>query len=69
MAKNYNFEKFTNGSFSEDSVFKKKKFDLKKLKFEDNYGEVDPIKENNSKFLIDNDDAIIVNLKKNNSNN
>lgn len=68
-SKNYNFERFTNGSFAEDPTSQKKKFDLKNLNFDDNLGEINPIKENNSKFLIDNDDAIIFNFKKNNSNN
>ena len=67
-SKKYNFEKFTNGSITEDSNDQKKKFNVKKLKFEDDYGEVNPIKDNTSKFLFDNEDAIIFNLKKNDSN-
>ena len=67
-SKKYNFEKFTNGSITDDSNSKKKKFNVKNLKFEDAYGDVNPIKDNTSKFLFDNEDAIIFNLKKNESN-
>ena len=68
--KKYNFEKFTNGTISDDSESKKTKFNLKKLKFDDDSGEINPIQDNNnSKFLFDNEDAIIFNLKDNKSNN
>ena len=71
--KNYNFAKFT-GGITDDTGFKEKKskFDLKNLKFDTNdSGEVDPIKHNttDSNFLLDNDDAIIFDIKRNNNNN
>ena len=64
-SKKYNFDKYTNGSASEDTANTRKKFNVKNLRFEDDYGEIDPIKDNTSNFLFDNDDAIIFNLKKN----
>ena len=68
--KKYNFEKFTNNTIAEDSDNKKKKFNIRKLKFDDNSGEINPIQDNNnSKFIFDNEDAIIFNLKDNKSNN
>ena len=67
-SKKYNFEKFTNGSISNDSNNKKKKFSQKSPWAKDEYGDVNPIKDNSSKFLFDNDDAIVFNLKKNETN-
>lgn len=67
-SKKYNFEKFTNGSISDDSNNKKKKFSQKSPWAKDEYGDVNPIKDNSSKFLFDNDDAIVFNLKKNETN-
>ena len=71
--KQYNFGKFTNGISEEpEGKNKKPKFDLKNLKFDTNEtGEVDPIKTNtsDSNFLLDNDDAIIFDMKRNNNNN
>ena len=73
-SKQYNFNKFINGVATQDSEedTKKKKFDLKNIKFdESNNGDVDPIKNNTTdiKFLFDNDDAIVfdINRKKNNN--
>ena len=74
LDKQYNFSKFTTGTYSDDSgekTTKKKKFDLKNLKFDtDSSGDVDPIKTNttDSNFLLDNDDAIIFDIKRNNNN-
>ena len=74
LGKQYNFSKFTNGISSDESEErnKKEKFDLKNLKFDTNSnGDVDPIKTNttDSNFLLDNDDAIIFDIKRNNNNN
>ena len=74
LDKQYNLSKFTTGTYSDDSgekTTKKKKFDLKNLKFDtDSSGDVDPIKTNttDSNFLLDNDDAIIFDIKRNNNN-
>lgn len=72
--KTYDFGRYSDGvtTATEDdsSSNAKKKFDLKNLDFTDERNEFDPIKNNDtdSKFLFDNDDAIIVNLKKGNPN-
>lgn len=67
-SKNYNFEKFTNGNISENENSSRKKI-FNKNSFDDTDGEINPIQENNSKFLIDNEDAIIFNLKNKKSDN
>ncbi len=70
----FNFEKFTSGISDEsDSRIKRKpKFNYGNIDFTDsnNSSEIDPIKTDtsDSNFLFDNDDAIIVDLKKGNSN-
>jgi len=70
----FNFEKFTNGISDEsDSKIKRKpKFNYSNVDFTDknNSSEIDPIKTDtsDSSFLFDNDDAIIVDLKRGNSN-
>lgn len=73
--KKYNFAKFTSGIVTDDSdssKLKKKKFDYRHMDFTDTEkeDEIDPIKtdKTDAKFLFDNEDAIIVNLKKGNSN-
>ncbi len=71
--KTFNFAKFTNGISEEDSTkVKKKKFDYSNVDFSDKerLDEIDPIKTDtsDSNFLFDNEDAIIVDLKKGNSN-
>lgn len=71
--KQYNFAKFTSGiSDEESSKVKKKKFNYKNVDFSDpNHAEeIDPIKTDtsDSNFLFNNDDAIIVDLKKGNTN-
>lgn len=68
--KTYNFEKFTNGISQEatNHFFHKKK---KPVETDiDDAAEFDPINTDNSdsKFLFDNEDAIIVNLKRGNTN-
>ena len=74
--KKYNFNKFINGvanqNTDEEENNKKPKFDLKNINFDyDDNGEVDPIKNNttDSKFLFDNDDAIIFDIRRKNDNN
>ena len=70
----FNFEKFTNGisDESDSKVKRKPKFNYSNMDFTDknNSAEIDPIKTDtsDSSFLFDNDDAIIVDLKKGNSN-
>lgn len=72
--KTYDFGKYSDGvtTYTEDleEVTKKKKFDPKHLDFVDDRNEINPIQTDStdSKFLFDNDDAIIVNLKKGNPN-
>ncbi len=71
----FNFEKFTNGisdEVSESKIRRKPKFNYSNVDFTDknNSSEIDPIKTDtsDSNFLFDNDDAIIVDLKRGNSN-
>ena len=69
--KKYDFSRFTSGIAEEQSPVKKRKIDLTKMDYEtDAQGDIDPIKSDNSdsKFLFDNEDAIIFDLKKGNSN-
>lgn len=72
--KYFNFEKYTGGIFdeSEPRFRRKPKFDYGNVDFTDknNSTEIDPIKTDtsDSNFLFDNDDAIIVDLKKGNPN-
>lgn len=72
--KTYNFEKFTSGIAQETSKQKLFHNQKKKKAVEaelDDSVDFDPIKTDNSdsKFLFDNEDAIIVNLKRGNTNN
>ncbi|MCI9064029.1 MAG: TraM recognition domain-containing protein [Clostridia bacterium] len=69
-SKKYNFAKYSNKASNSNNDFednnKKQKFDPKNVDFRDKNmdGEFDPIKHNDdSKFIYNNDDAIIVNLK------
>ncbi len=68
--KKYDFSKFTNGIAEEQSpVSKKKKIDLTKIDYStDAQGDIDPIKLDNSdsKFLFNNEDAIVFDFKKGN---
>ena len=70
--KQYDFEKFTNGIVEKEDKTKKKKTSWKDdTKFnEDQNGDLDPIKMDDSdiKFVYDNEDAIIFDLKKGNPN-
>lgn len=67
--KEYNFDKFTSG-ISQDAKLKEKAHTIIKKHLDEDYNEDDPIKIDNSdsKFLFDNEDAIVVDLKKGNSN-
>ncbi len=69
--KKYNFEKFTKGITSDytDNLKKNRKITTETFNVDDR-GDLDPIRTDNtdSKFLLDNDDAVIFDLKKNNPN-
>lgn len=73
-SKNYNFSKFTSGISEETDykVPKKKKFNYKNMDFTDSNrnDEIDPIKTDStdSSYFFDNEDAVIFDLKKGNSN-
>jgi hypothetical protein len=65
--KKYDFGKFSDGvtTETEDTENGKKKFDFKNLDFMDERNEFDPVQTDttDSKYLFDNEDAIVVNLK------
>lgn len=65
--KTYDFTKYSNNpdAVSDDET-SSKKFDLKNINFKDDKNGYDPIQTDttDSKFLFDNDDAVVVNLKK-----
>ena len=68
-SKTYNFERYLNGfnsSNSDDSKSSSNKFDFRHVDFTDDRNEVDPVQIDNtdSKYSFDNDDAVVVNLKK-----
>lgn len=70
--KKYDFERFTNG-IAEDPEPKKKKSKSWKTETqfnEDPNGDIDPIQmnDNDTKFLFDNEDAVVFDLKKGNPN-
>ena len=72
--KNYDFAKYTSASGVSDSdegTKKSKKFNPKKaIQKNINSEEMEPIVSNpSSKYIFDNEDAIVVNLKKNNNDN
>lgn len=72
--KTFDFGKYSNGvttATEDDNDYgTRKKFDLKNLNFIDENNEYNPIQTDStdSNYLFDNDDAIIVNLKKGNPN-
>jgi len=70
--KKYDFNKYSNSdnSVSEDET-QNKKFDFRHVDFKDDRNEFDPVQTDtsDSSYLFDNEDAIIVNLKKGNPNN
>lgn len=70
-SKTYDFAKFTNGIAEDDKIAKKKKSDLIKDDYpKDARGDIDPIKTDtsDSQYLFDNQDAIVFDLKRGNSN-
>jgi len=73
--KQYNFSKFISSGIKHQEVEEndtKPKFDLKKVKFDqDINGDIDPIKHNtsDSDFLFDNEDAIVFDMNKKNDDN
>ena len=72
--KTFDFGKFSNSVTTEtegDDESNHKKFDLKNINFNDEINEIDPIQTDttDSKYFFDNEDAIVVNFKKGNSNN
>lgn len=72
--KKYDFAKYTSSDAisegDENISSNNKKFNPKKVSFKNaKSDEIDPIQSNtSSNYLIDNEDAIVVNLKKNNKN-
>lgn len=64
--KTYDFAKFANGSDSTGEDYNNHKFDPKNINFRDERNEIDPVQTDttDSKYLFDNQDAIVVNLKK-----
>lgn len=71
--KSYDFSKYSKGNAitEEDTNDSKKKFDLKNLNFMDENDEFNPVQTDitDSKYLFDNEDAIIVNFKKRKTSN
>ena len=70
--KTYDFTKYLNGNATvtdEDTNKSQKKFDLKNLDFMDEKDEFNPVQTDvtDSRYLFDNEDAIIVNFKKQNN--
>ena len=72
--KKYDFSRFTDGDGISDanddsSTKSNNKFNPKKLNFKNNKNdEIDPIQSDSSKYIFDNEDAIVVNLKNNKKN-
>ena len=67
--KKYDFEKFANSGNAVTSDYEgnsNKKFNFKNMDFRDERNEIDPVQTDttDSQYFIDNDDAIVVNLKK-----
>lgn len=66
--KTYDFGKYSDGvtTTTEDEDTSSKKFNLKNIDFKDFRNEINPVQTDttDSKYLFDNEDAIIVNLKK-----
>lgn len=66
--KKYNFSKFTPGVANEEDLNdeKKSKFDPKHINFTDDRDEINPVQTDitDSNFVFDNENAIVVNLKK-----
>ena len=66
--KTYDFGKYSDGvtTATEDNNNSPKKFDFKHIDFKDEKNEIDPVQTDttDSKYLFDNEDAIVVNFKK-----
>ena len=66
--KSFDFNRYSDNAktYSGDNETSSKKFDLKNINFRDERNEIDPIQTDttDSKFLFNNSDAIVVNLKK-----
>ena len=66
--KSFDFGKYSDGvtTYTEDDDSSKKKFNYKNIDFKDERDEIDPIQTDttDSKYLFNNEDAIVVNLKK-----
>ena len=66
--KTYDFGKYSDGvtTATEDDNNSPKKFDFKHIDFKDEKNEIDPVQTDttDSKYLFDNEDAIVVNFKK-----
>ncbi len=67
--KNYDFSKFSNSTLTQadnSDITNKQKFDFKNVDFMDENNEFNPVQTDitDSKYLFDNENAIIVNLKK-----
>ena len=72
--KTFDFGRFSDSVTTatvDEGVMNKKKFDLRNLDFLDERNEFDPVNTDttDSKYLFDNEDAIVVNLKKGKSSN
>ena len=67
--KTFDFGKYSDGvtTASEDDSSAKKKFDLKNLDFKDERDEINPVQTDttDSRYLFDNDDAVVINFKRN----
>ena len=63
-SKDFNFDKFNQGTIEEENYSKKDRFDPEHLNWGDLDGEIDPIQMNtsDSTYLFDNEDAIVVDL-------
>ena len=65
----FDFGKYSDGvtTATEDDFSGKKKFDLKNLDFKDERDEINPVQTDttDSKYLFDNDDAVVINFKRN----
>lgn len=69
--KNFDFEKYSASNSVNDDEDSNKKFDLKHINFRDDRNEYNPVQTDtsDSSYLFDNEDAIVVNLKKKKKNN
>ena len=67
--KNFDFGKYSDGvtTATEDDNSTRRKFDLKNLDFKDERDEINPVQTDttDSRYLFDNDDAVVINFKRN----